>query len=394
MRILHLNDKVENKGGVENYISSLCDGSKEFGIFSFWMGYYNHNNVVKIKCAGNIGLIFEGNSKDSIEYILSFYKEKKIDIIHIHSISNPYLISKLLEIGPVVRTMHEPRMFCPGQGKFWKKSESICNVKFGLKCFIYAYSKKCCNRNPRRLIKAYKNTQFEINVNDRYKFVHVGSDYMKNEAVKAGFSNNNIKILPFFTKKINEKNIRDASNDKIISLLFIGRLSITKGVHYAINSVVDIIKKGYKVRFDIIGSGHDENYFKSKVPSKYKSNIIFHGWKNKNYINKLLSNSYLLLFPSIYPEAFGISGIEAMMHGKPVVGFNVGGVSSWLFHDRTGFLVKPKDTEGLTKSIISLIKDTKKYRNFSINSRKMALQLFEEKKHFNRLIYLYEQILK
>ena len=142
-------------------------------------------------------------------------------------------------------------------------------------------------------------------------------------------------------------------------------------VHYAINSIIDIIKKGYKVRFDIIGSGHDENYFKSKVPSKYKSSIIFHGWKNKNFINKLLSNSYLLLFPSIYPEAFGLSGIEAMMHGKPVVGFNVGGVSSWLFHEKTGFLVKPKDTEGLTKSIISLINDKKKYRNFSINSRKM-----------------------
>ena len=145
-----------------------------------------------------------------------------------HSISNPELISKILNIFPVVRTMHEPRMICPGQGKFWRKSQSICKVKFGLKCFVYAYSQKCCNRNPRSLINAYKNTQFEINVNDRYKFIHVGTDYMKNEAVKVGFSNDNIKILPFFTKKL-MKNICDASSDKIISLLFIGRLSITKG---------------------------------------------------------------------------------------------------------------------------------------------------------------------
>ena len=47
-------------------------------------------------------------------------------------------------------------------------------------------------------------------------------------------------------------------------------------------------------------------------------------------IDNYLSRASVVVFPSIYPESFGIVGIEAMMRGRPVVGFDVGGVKDWL----------------------------------------------------------------
>ena len=206
MNILHLNDKIELSGGVETYIKQLCDLAPSFGMQMYWLGFYKYHSGYSIKIASKSKQGLDNEKLiNCLEYIKDFCENEAIDIIHVHSISNPELISKILNIFPVVRTMHEPRMFCPGQGKFWRKSQSTCNVKFGLKCFVYAYTQKCCNRNPISLINSYKNTKFEINANDKYKIIYVGSDYMKNEAVKVGFANDNIKILPFFTKKLMQK---------------------------------------------------------------------------------------------------------------------------------------------------------------------------------------------
>ena len=59
----------------------------------------------------------------------------------------------------------------------------------------------------------------------------------------------------------------------------------------------------------------------------------------------------------MYPEAFGIVGIEAMSLGKPVVAFDVGGVSSWLEHEKTGFLLNDRDVNGMTTAIQTLLTD-------------------------------------
>ena len=50
------------------------------------------------------------------------------------------------------------------------------------------------------------------------------------------------------------------------------------------------------------------------------------GWADKQMIDNYLSRASVVAFPSIYPESFGIVGIEATMRGRPVVGFDVGGV--------------------------------------------------------------------
>ena len=97
----------------------------------------------------------------------------------------------------------------------------------------------------------------------------------------------------------------------------------------------------------------------------------------------------MIIFPSIYPEAFGIVGIEAMMQGKPVVGFNVGGVSTWLKNEITGFLTKPGDTEMLREKAELLLNDAEIYNRMSRNARSEALKKFVPAVHIGKLIEIY-----
>ena len=394
MKILHINDKITISGGVEVYINQLLELSPSYGIKAFWFGINASNGFFNLK-----SFLTKNDNKHKLsfnelfKYLTEFISTNKIEIIHVHSLSSPKLIELCLKLAPVVRSMHEPRMICPGQGKFLRKSEQICKKPFGLHCFYHAYKEGCCNRHPKRLLKAYANVKYETKIAiNKYAAILVMSNYMRDEALKVGFKSHTLVLNPLLTSIIKKELLRDSSNDNIKSLAYVGRLSRTKGLHYAIMSVISLLDQGYKVQFDIVGSGHDENYFKSLVPEQYKSKFIFHGWQDRITVDLILHKSYVVLFPSIYPEAFGISGIEAMMRAKPVVAFNVGGVSTWLEHNKTGLLVQSLNQNEYTSAIKEIIDSKTKYKSFSLNARSNALNYFTEKQHMNKLFSVYSNI--
>ena len=394
MNILHISDKLEISGGVEVYIDQLCKYGEQCGIANEW---------ISIQKSAGSGYLFESKKqkkkqfsalKSLVKHLTVHCNDNNIDIIHVHSISNHSLIRALFKIRSVVRSMHEPRIACPGQGKFWRNSEKICDQPFGLHCFYHAYKEGCCNRHPKRLLKAYNNVKFETTEGKQnYKAIIVMSEYIENEAIKVGYKKDQLFLNPYFTEPVSDVDLVDQSNSEKKSIIFIGRLSRTKGVHYFIECGVRLLEKGYKVQLDIVGDGHDADYFKEKIPEKYINDFIFHGWQTRENINRLLNQSYLMLFPSVYPEAFGISGIEAMMRGKPVVGFDVGGVSTWLKDKVSGHLVEVKNTNELIAKTESLLIDKDLYHTFSRNAQEIALAEFSVDKHMQLLNLVYNKIL-
>ena len=391
MNILHINDKIENSGGVETNITQLVHLGKDYGLFGIWIGIYAIDENLEIKIYPNDEVVFSGNHSSFFVFIQKYIKEKEIEIIHLHSLSSPKIIDFFFNLKPVVRSIHEPRILCPGQGKFLRKSEKICTKPYGLHCIYDAYKEGCCNRHPKRLLEAYNNVKWETTKgNKKYSALIANSTYIINEAKKVGFNKDKLHLNPHMTPLIEVEELQDRSNAKCKSLLYVGRLSRTKGVHYFIKLGVELLKKGHNITLDIVGDGHDKSYFEGLIPKEYLKHFKFHGWQTRKEINNFFENSYLLVFPSIYPEAFGISGIEAMMQGKPVVGFDVGGVSTWLKHNKTGYLVPVKDEQLMLNKIERLINDTEQYRLMSKHSRSIALNEFQPKHNMNKLKEIYE----
>ena len=81
------------------------------------------------------------------------------------------------------------------------------------------------------------------------------------------------------------------------------------------------------------------------------------------------------------------------MRGKPVVGFDVGGVSTWLKDQETGFLVAQKNYIVMANKVALLIDDVKLYQRLGSNSRSLALIEFSEERHINSLKSTYNKIL-
>ncbi len=118
-------------------------------------------------------------------------------------------------------------------------------------------------------------------------------------------------------------------------LLFFGRIHPEKGVYESIQ-----IAKKSKRKLIISGLIQDQRYFDQKVkPYINNEDIIYVGNSGPAERNKLLGGAMALLHPISFEEPFGLSVVEAMFCGTPVIAFNKGSMPELILPDKTGFLV-------------------------------------------------------
>ncbi|KEO54702.1 glycosyltransferase family 4 protein [Thioclava pacifica] len=389
MKVFHINDKLDVAGGVEVCIRDTITGLTVRGVEAQWIALRRRGEIVDMT-SGDATWIWSGAISDMGRSPLAAAIDKET-LFHVHSLSEPALMDRLFDLGPVLRHMHEPRVFCPGQGKFWAKTETICTLPYGLHCFAHAYTQRCCNRHPKRLWHQYSNTRYEVQTaSGRYAKMIANSTYTKEEAVRAGIPEDRIVVLNNFTHMTPEPDW-DAPQPPVIA--FAGRLSRTKGLHILLDAFAQVLRKVPEARLEILGRGHDEKvFFRQADALSLGEAVQFHGWGDKAAVDALLSRAAMVAFPSIYPEAFGITGIEAMMRGKPVVAFDVGGVSDWLRHEETG-LFAAKDAGLLAAALVRLLSDRDLRQKLGRQARARAVTAFAAEPHLSALVGLYRSVL-
>jgi glycosyltransferase involved in cell wall biosynthesis len=121
-------------------------------------------------------------------------------------------------------------------------------------------------------------------------------------------------------------------------LVYLGKIERMKGVHVAI-----AIARGSGRRLIIAGntveSGPDHEYFTKEIlPAIDGSAIQYIGPVDDAQTSRLLGRAAALVFPTAYPEAFGIVMAEAMACGTPVIGSKRGALPEVLREGSNGFL--------------------------------------------------------
>jgi glycosyltransferase involved in cell wall biosynthesis len=124
-------------------------------------------------------------------------------------------------------------------------------------------------------------------------------------------------------------------------LLFVGRISMEKGPHYAIQVAQELnIPLIMAAKMDSV----DQAYFKEYIEPKLKDSLItWVGEVDEEERNRLMSKAKALLHPVTFREPFGLVMIEAMACGCPVIGFNKGSIPEVIRNGKTGFVVEDAD---------------------------------------------------
>lgn len=175
-------------------------------------------------------------------------------------------------------------------------------------------------------------------------------------------------------------------------LLFMGRLSVLKGVQYLIKAFGSIKKEYPKLKLVIVGRGDFESCLRNLAHGI--EDIVFTGYIDSPTDKKLLyENCLAVVVPSLY-EGLPMVVLEAMACRKAVIASDVGGIPTLIKHSKNGFLANPEDSKTLEKFIRILLEDTRLRKNMGSLGRKVVEKDFSVDKMVTETLKLYESIIK
>ncbi len=123
--------------------------------------------------------------------------------------------------------------------------------------------------------------------------------------------------------------------------LMVSRLSAYKNVHLVIEAF-----NRMKTPLRIVGAGKEIEHLKKIA----RMDIAFLGKVSERELNILYQNSKGLIFP-VQDEDFGISPVEAMAHGKPVLSHKSGGPTEYIEEGKTGMFFDDISVEGIINAV-------------------------------------------
>ena len=192
-------------------------------------------------------------------------------------------------------------------------------------------------------------------------YIFTVSNTTKNKLKEEYIVNNDkIFVFPNGIKWRNINNLCLNKKDKDnLKLLFVGRLEERKGLLFLINSLA-IYKGKYKEKFilNVVGSG-DINKYKTNIEKlNLDKEIIFRGYLSDKELDGYYRGSDIFIIPS-QMEGFGLTILEAIQFGIPIIGTNRGATPEILKDYNRGFLVSYGDCASLADTINSVYVEIK-----------------------------------
>jgi len=248
----------------------------------------------------------------------------KPDLLHVHCIKAGYMgavLGKLLGIKRVIFTNHG-----------WPFPEMSPLI-----AFIVKNMQKVVSRMVFRVICVSK-ADMELALNDGLCPIN-----------KITYIHNGIETPSQIHRAI-------AKKDKL-DILFVGRLVATKDPYTLIEAIKQL--KDIPLRLLIIGAGNEEDEVRRFIQKNGLADRIFlDGERDHDYVIDRMARSDIFVLTT-NREGFGLSVLEAMSLGLPVIGTRIGGLPELIEDNANGYLVAPKNVEDLAGKLRKLSEDPK-----------------------------------
>jgi len=163
-------------------------------------------------------------------------------------------------------------------------------------------------------------------------------------------------------------------------VLFVGRLEPRSGLPYLLKAMTHVVRAVPEVVLVVVGEGPYRYKYQRMVPPHVAQHII---WCGRVLPESGLPCYYrtadLFVAPSPGGHSFGITLLEAMSTGIPVVASSIPGYRQLVDDGETGLLVLPGDVNALAEKIIMLLHDTQLRHILGSNGRRKALRFAWDK---------------
>lgn len=358
MRILFVNQKCGRFGGVEGSVGAAAAGLAGRGHRCF-LAYGESTG----RGAAEHAALFEHTflcrelaPSASAPTFAELRRRLDPDVIYVHKVPptapEPWLAPGRGRVR-AVRMVHDHDLCCPRRHKYYALSEHICRHRAGWRCWLDGAFLERDAGSPAGLRRVSIGRRLEaMRRSHGYDAVLVGSRFMRDELLQNGFPPERVWILPPVAADARRAPTPVSCRPHV---LYVGQLIRGKGVDLLLRALAQV-RQPFLAR--VAGDGNAAGDLRGLAARLgLKERVRFEGFCESAALDELYRWSRVVAVPSRWPEPFGLIGLEAMAHGRPVVAFDAGGIRDWLEHGRTGLLVPAGETQALARALERLLAD-------------------------------------
>lgn len=362
MRNILIIDLGKQYGGAEKYVENIRNCfEKEYQCHLLVReGSVFHQKIVGDKLGRVLSIRF--NSKSlfrDISKVKNYVKKNGIEIVHANGINSEFLVYLL---------------------KVHLKENNIRYIST-----VHGIAEY--DRIERKAFERFFYSKLQIIALKKFDSIIAVSESIKKDLEEKGIEQENVHVIYHSVNIENDLESIPYKRHRPLRICCVGRLEKVKNIKMLIEAMAKVDNIG-DYRCDIYGTGTLQQELQQMISDNNLEEIItLKGYTNA--MKKVYDEHDVMVQPSIY-EAFGLTLIEAMACGVPVVCSNVGGMSEIVENNKTGFLFDINHTEELTKIISDINADQYDLQRITDNAIAMIKRRFNTSIYKEKLQCIYE----
>ena len=326
-------------------------------------------------------IVLSNDDSYHIKKVMRMKLDEKIEIVHVHNTLNlvsPSVYYAALSCHmPIVQTVHNFRLVCPGATFF--RDGHVCEecLDKGLVC---AVKHKCYRRSRvqtfacvvstwiHRFIGTYKKLNYicltEFN---KEKLLNLKQIREERIFIKPNFVEEAREIVPYEKRKN--------------QFVYVGRLEEIKGI--------DVLLEAWKLMGEdapellMCGRGPLEDWAKNYIESNHLTNVKLLGFVPNTEVRKMIGESKALILPTQVYEGFPMTIAESYACGTPVIGSDLGNTGSLIEEGKTGYKFSPDSPEKLAGAV-------KMIESSDLILGRETIEKYSSEKNYRSLRKIYE----
>jgi len=386
MKILFVHNRYQQAGGEDNVVAAeaklLAGHGHDVELWSVDNKDLPSGISGKIKTA--LATSYSPASRAIARDKLQRFKP---DVVHVHNFFpqiSPSIYDACLEEGvPVVQTLHNYRLICPGA--MLMRQGNICE-----QCITgspYQAVWYGCYRGSKlgSLVVAHMVAQHRKQGTWQHKvnrFIAL-TEFAKSKFVAAGFPADKIAVKANFLH--DPLQAPRTNSDTPSFALFVGRISEEKGINTLLQawSTLDA-----QIQLKVAGTGP------LYVVLVGKNNVVALGRQSADEVNHLMQQAAFLVLPSEWYEGFPLVLVEAFAHGLPVLASRLGSMADIIKDGETGVLFTPGDANDLASKVKWLLENPQQLQILGDNARRAYLEKYTAEQNYAELMGIYKEAME
>ncbi len=287
--------------------------------------------------------------------IKKLIREEQVDVVHVHNTLN--LISPAVYYAarsmkkPVVQTIHNFRLLCPG-ATFYRDGH-ICEdcVNHGLQC---AVKHRCYRGSFVQTSACVLNLCFHrmTGIYRKINYICLTEFNKEKLLLLPGLHSERLYVKPNFTKQAQKSAVEIEKRENFF--LYAGRLDPLKGIEKLLKAWIQMGPNAPKLV--ICGSGSLEEWCKQTIQENQLNMVEFRGQIKWDEVQKLMGKAKAMILPTQWYEGFPMTIVEAYSVGTPVIGPDMGNVGDLIEEGVTGWKYQTSSEESIKQTIINAMR--------------------------------------